>query len=57
MDVKIFSTKLVGVVETELNKLESQIKTYIRNKEIVSICQSIKQEGQESRIIITVVIK
>ena len=62
MDVKIFSVALSGNVENELKKLETQIGNYVRNKEIISICQSIKQEqegqhGQEPRIIITVMTK
>ena len=60
MDVKIFSVVLDRAVETELKNLENQIDSYVKNKEIISICQAVKQEGQhgqEPRLIITVVTK
>ena len=60
MAVKIFSVVLDRAVETELRNLENQIDSYVKNKEIISMCQSVKQEGQhgqEPRLIITVVTK
>ena len=60
MDVKIFSVVLDRAVGTELGNLEKQIESYVRNKEIISMCQSVKQEGQhgqEPRLIITIVTK
>ncbi|MBR5913265.1 MAG: hypothetical protein IKZ58_02715 [Selenomonadaceae bacterium] len=60
MEVKIFSAIVTGMVETALNKLENQIANYIREKQVVSVNQSIipaSSPNEKTRIVITVVTK
>ena len=59
MEVKIFSVDLVGVINQELHKIESEINTYLVNKELVSMKQNIWQDHvtNHAKLIITVVSK
>ena len=60
MEIKIFSTIVTGMVETALNKLENQIANYIREKQVVSVNQSIipaSSPNEKTRIVVTVVTK
>lgn len=59
MEVKIFSVDLVGVISQELHKIESEINTYLINKEFVSMEQNIWQDHvtNHTKLIITVVAK
>ena len=58
-EVKIFSVDLVGVINQELHKIESEINTYLVNKELVSMKQNIWQDHvtNHAKLIITVVSK
>lgn len=60
MEIKIFSAIVTDMVESVLSKLENQIENYIRDKQVVSVNQSVIQatnSSEKSRIIITVVTK
>ena len=60
MEIKIFSTIVTGMVETALNKLENQIANYIREKQVVSVNQSVipaSSPNEKTRIVVTVVTK
>lgn len=60
MEIKIFSTIVAGMVETALNKLENQIANYIREKQVISVNQSVipaTSPNEKTRIVITVVTK
>ena len=60
MEIKIFSTIVAGMVETALNKLEIQIANYIREKQVISVNQSVipaTSPNEKTRIVITVVTK
>ena len=60
MEIKIFSTIVAGMVETALNKLENQIANYIREKQVISVNQSVipaSSPNEKTRIVITVVTK
>ena len=67
MEIKIFSASVTGMVESALSKLENQIANHIRDKEVISINQSIIpappsanpsfRSNETTRIVITVVTK
>mgnify|MGYP006872980072 CR=1 FL=1 len=60
MEIKIFSTIVTGMVETALNKLENQVANFIREKQVVSVNQSVipaTSSSEKTRIVITVVTK
>ena len=60
MEIKIFSTIVTGMVETALNKLENQVANFIREKQVVSVNQSVipaTSSNEKTRIVITVVTK
>ena len=59
MEVKIFSVDLVGVINQELHKIESEITSYLVGKEFVSMEQNIWQDHvtNHTKLIITVVAK
>lgn len=60
MEVKIFSTIVTGMVETALNKLENQVANFIRDRQVVSLNQSVipaSSPNEKTRIVITVVVK
>lgn len=60
MEVKIFSTIVTGMVETALNKLENQVANFIRDRQVVSLNQSVipaSGPNEKTRIVITVVVK
>lgn len=59
MEVKIFSVDLVGVINQELHKIESEINSYLVGKEFVSMEQSLWQDRvtNHTKLIVTVVSK
>ncbi len=59
MEVKIFSVDLVGVINQELHKIESEINSYLVGKEFISMEQNIWQDHvtNHTKLIITVVAK
>ena len=58
-EVKIFTVDLVGVINQELHKIESEINAYLAHKELVTMEQSIWQDRltNHTKLIITVVAK
>ena len=58
-EVKIFSVDLVGVINQELHKIESEVNTYLVGKEFISMKQNIWQDHvtNHTKLIITVVAK
>ena len=58
-EVKIFSVDLVGVINQELHKIESEVNTYLVGKEFISMKQNIWQDHvtNHTKLIITVVSK
>lgn len=58
-EIKIFTVDLVGVINQELHKIESEINAYLAHKELVSMEQTIWQDHltNHSKLIITVVSK
>ena len=58
-EVKIFSVDLVGVINQELHKIESEVNTYLVGRELVSMKQNIWQDHvtNHTKLIITVVAK
>ena len=59
MEVKIFTVDLVGVINQELHKIESEISSYLVGKEFISMEQNIWQDRvtNHAKLIITVVAK
>jgi hypothetical protein len=59
VEVKIFSVDLVGVINQELHKIESEINSYLVGKEFVSMEQSLWQDRvtNHTKLIVTVVSK
>ncbi len=60
MEIKIFSATVTGMVESALSKLENQITNHIRDKEVISVNQSVipaASNNDKTRIVITVVTK
>lgn len=59
MEVKIFSVDLVGVINQELHKIESEINSFLVHKEFVSMEQSLWQDRvtNHTKLIVTVVAK
>jgi len=57
VEVKIFSVDLVGVINQELHKIESEINTYLAGRELISMQQNIWQDHltNHSKLVITVV--
>lgn len=58
-EVKIFTVDLVGVINQELHKIESEINSYLAHKELVTMEQSIWQDRltNHTKLIVTVVAK
>jgi hypothetical protein len=58
-EVKIFTVDLVGVINQELHKIESEINAYLAHKELVTMEQSIWQDRltNHTKLIVTVVAK
>lgn len=59
MESRVFNVELSGVVGQNLKRLESDINSFLTNRECVAIQQSILQEPSagKPRLIVTVVAK